>query len=390
MKYIAYPALFAILFFSCKKKHDAPTPTYPAPVFTTYNGSVGSNDLSAIVTNDNNVMMVGQAKNGNILLYKVSQTGGLLWNKEVSITGMNVYGIYSIVQCPDDNYLLCGTSSLNGIDILLMKVNSAGDMQWTKTYGGALEDYGGRIIKTKDDNYLICGTSYSYTAEAYEDIYLVKVSANGDKIWSHNYNLHEQQVPFHVLETQNGEYLVTGTNEPTGFERVIYLLKVSANGDKLWDSNIGSTTDPSHFYWWGYCSAECTNGDLVVTGAYKNQMFAVKTDATGNVLWKKSYYPDDSLLQEFGSSIRRNADNTFTATGNSYDYRDQSSKCILLKFDNDGNQLYYKRLPGTDSYAGVDLLKCSNGDNMIIGNNYRDTSLQNIFFTRTDVDGNYK
>jgi hypothetical protein len=389
MKHLSLFFVVAGLFLCSCKKHSSPAPTYDTPQYTLFEGAVGVNALSAIVTSDNNVMILGSDKTGNAVLYKVSQTGAQLWTKTVATGDAE---LYSLAQSGDGGYLLCGTSygHLGAPDIFVLKVNSEGVTQWWKSYGGSKEDYGGRIIRTSDGHYLVCGTSYSFTTEPYEDIYLLKINENGDTVWTHNYNLYDQQVPFHVMETQNGEYLVTGTNEPTNNERVIYLLKVSANGDKLWDKNIGSTTDPSHFYWWGYCTTEGANGELVVCGAYRNQLFAVKTDHVGNVLWQKQYHPDDSALQVFGSCIRKNGDNSFTTTANSYDYRDGSSKCVLLKFDNDGNSLYYKVLPGTNSYSGENLLKCGNDDNMIVGNNYLDTSVRSIFFTRMDGSGNYK
>jgi hypothetical protein len=58
-----------------------------------------------------------------------------------------------------------------------------GDTLWTRTYGGSGEDYGQSVQQTTDGGYIVAGLTWSFGAGDF-DFYLVKIDANGDKLWS--------------------------------------------------------------------------------------------------------------------------------------------------------------------------------------------------------------
>lgn len=58
---------------------------------------------------------------------------------------------------------------------------------------------------------------------------------------------------------------------------------------------------------------------------------------------------------------------------------------ILLKIDQDGNQVWFKTFKSSIWGKGLNLIKDTNDDNIITGNNN-----QGIFMTKTDNDGNFK
>jgi hypothetical protein len=243
------------------------------------------------------------------------------------------------------------------------------------------------VIRTRDNGFLLCGISYSYTSEAYDDIYMVKINNNGDTVWTRNYQKHEQQTPFAITETKNGDYLVAGTDEPTGHGRIVYLLRVMANGTKLWDNSIGPV-DISHWRW-GYCVAECPSGELMVGGTLDSKVLLIKTDASGNKKWEKTYAADSGMFLS-AMSMRVRPDNSCVLTGGSGEIVMGSTNCFLMKTDADGNKTFLKVFPGTGSTTGANLLINNDGDNIIAGYQYLGTTNWNIFLTRTDVNGNYK
>ncbi len=390
MKYPILLCVISLCIFSCKK-NNSPTPVLDSPAYSFFPGSIGVSDLSTVFTNDGNIAIVGTTAAGSILLLKLSQSGNQLLKKEIPNNidaACYMSGIYSLVQTNDDGYMICG-SAYNAQsmlpDVCLLRLNSKGEFMWLKTYGGGGEDYGDMIIKTKDGNYLLCGTSYSFTTEPYNDIYMVKVNDGGDVIWAKSYARHEQQTPFHLLETKNGDYIVTGTDEPTGDGRVVYLLKIDANGNKLWD-NTGGPVNISHWEW-GYCTAECPNGDLLVCGNKDAQVLLLRTDNAGNALWKKTFATDSFFSSGVSMKLK---DGNCLITGSCTRGTSSSSKCFLLKTDQTGNQLLAKNFPGTGSIYGANLLVNNSGDNILTGYQSFGPTNNNIFFTRTDADGNYK
>jgi hypothetical protein len=383
MKQLAIFILTVMFLASCKKNTTtSPTPE-PEPNYFTFNGQIGTNDNSTVDSNDDNLVICGNYNN-NICILKISKTGNQIWRKDFySGFGSEASGM---IESSDHNFFICGKTSRNQFismrDLLLIKTNSIGDTLWTKIYGGIKDDFGSQIIKSNDGNIVICGFSYSYNSESLCDIYLIKVNSDGDTLWTRNYPDQGQEVPFHLMETQNGEFLVTGTNEDNSNPRELYLLKVSANGTQVWNKKIGPAT-----WKWGYSTIELSNGDLITCGAHPTngygQVLLVKTDHLGNEIWEKEF--GENNLSEQGNSIKQNADGTFTITGSSYDVATMRTDIILLKVDQSGNQLWLKKVGSSSDDSGENLIKDNNDDNLISGN-YNG----NIFFTKTDNNGIFK
>ncbi len=322
---------------------------------------------------------------GSLLLIKLAKSGKQVWRKE--FTAGNMSSARALCETANKDLFVCGETFRNWdnsrSDILLVKTNSAGDTLWTKTYGGTEKEYGNNIIETSDGHILIAGKTESFGAGSSGDIYLIKLNYDGDPIWTKVYPDPGQEVPFHLLETKNGEYLVTGTNEDDDNPREIYLLKVDLNGVKLWDKKIGPPT-----WKWGYTTIELSDKDLMICGQHTigegySQVLIIKTDDKGNTVWEKEF--GEEKISEKGNSIKQNIDGSFTITGSSYNVNTMKDDIILLKIDQNGNQLWFKKFGNPENAIGVNLIKDTNDDNIITGD-YN----ENIFMAKTDKDGNYK
>jgi len=364
---------------SCKKDEDN---TLLEPSYIKFTGDIGTNDNSTLISYDQNLIICGNS-GANISVLKISKSGNQIWRKDFFAgKGSSAYGI---AQTSNQELFICGKTDQKNSDekndILLVKTNSEGDTIWTKVYGGIESDYSACIITTSDGNLLIAGKTESFGAGTFGDIYLLKLNTNGDILWTRSYPDQDQEVPFNIIETQNGEFLITGTNEDNSQYRELYLLKVSANGQQLWNRKIGPPT-----WKWGYSTLELTDGNLLVCGKHTvggyNQILVVKTDNIGNVIWENEYGAVN--LSEEGNSIKQNIDGTYTITGSCFDVSTGKTDILLLKIDKSGNQLWLKKF-GSTSGEGVNLIKDTNDDNIITGN-YNGS----MFMTKTDSNGDYK
>jgi hypothetical protein len=377
--------IFVLAFFlitSCKNDKDTTPAPGIQPAFFTFNGQIGTLDNSTFISIDSNLIICGNTGD-NISILKITMSGAQVWRKDFGAGSGSVAS--GIVASGSNELFICGKTyrnySTNRGDVLLIKTTSGGDTIWTKTYGGSDDEYGTNIIATSDGNLLVSGKTESFGAGSSGDLYLIKVNTNGDTLWTRSYPDEGQEIPFHLLETQNGEYLVTGVNEDNTNPNELYLLKVSAGGGKVWNKKIGPAT-----WKWGFSTIELSNGDLLTCGKHTtngySQVLLVKTDNLGNVIWEKEF--GDSHLSEQGNSIKQNADGTFIITGFSFDAAYGQTSIILLKVDQSGNQLWLKMFGGPEGGA-LNLIKDANDDNIITGN-YNES----IFMTRTDNNGNYK
>ncbi len=371
------------LFFSCKKDQNEPIVPEPSPTLYSFTGEMRTNDNSTITSADNNLLICGYVPS-HIFVLKISNTGSQIWRKEFYAGNFNFPS--GIAQSGNQDIFVCGYTYKNEntskADVLLMKLNSNGDTLWTKTYGGSEDDYGYYIITTQDGNLLICGTSSSSTDGGYSDIYLVKVNLDGDTLWTKTFLEENKEIPYHVMQTQNGEFLVTGAKEDTTFIRELYFLKVSSEGTPVWNKVIGTAFRKS-----GFSTLELSNGDLMTCGQISkigdNQLLLVRTDSQGNEEWEKEY--GDDHLSEQGTAIRFNEDSTFIVTGTSSSSHSGQQQIVLLKINPNGDLLFLKKFGESATSSGQNILKDVNDDNLITGNyNF------NLFMTTTDNNGVFK
>lgn len=378
-----------VLNNACEKpKEDDP----PHPIYHTFEGFIGANDNSTIVTADNNLLICGST-GSDILLTKISKGGDLIWRSEIE--SQHLEYVNAVAEGGNGDIFLCGITSRNHAftkrDVLLIKANSMGDTVWTKSFGSKEDDFGTQIINTMDGNLLICGSTYGDTLTSYADIYMIKVDTDGDTLWTRSYPDPDQEAPYHLMQLSNKEYLVTGTDDNDNPPKSLYLLKLDEFGNKLWDQKIGETD----VWTWGYCSIELDDGNLLTCGSYNatgyTQLLLLKTDNWGNVIWENDY--GNNSLSEKGLSMKLNLDNTVTITGTVYDVNTMTGDIILLSVDQDGTLAWYKSFGGSESDWGINLIKDDNDDNIITGQTWSygsNASDGNIYMTRTGSDGNFK
>ena len=364
------------MYSSCKKDPEDPIILDPIPIIHSFAGEIGINDNSTIFSVDNNLLICGNTPSG-ICALKLSKTGSQLWRKDYDAGEGSTAS--AIAQSSNGDIFICGSTyrneSISNVDVLLIKTNSSGDTLCKKTDGGSKNEYGSYIISTSDGNLLICGISRNYTFVQYGYTYLIKIDTNGDTLWSRTF-AEDLIIPYHIMQTQDGEFLVTGTIQDSATSGKMNLIKMSNDGHQTWSRKIESTRAR-----WAESTVELPNGDLVTCGLIAtdglHQISLVKTDGLGNKIWEEEY--GESHLSDSGNSIQVNADGTFIITGYSFEQHSGQTGIILLKVDQNGDQLVRNDFGFTLIDYGRNVLKDDNDDNIITGQ-YNG----GIFMTRTD------
>src|SRR6187455_1681140 len=102
-----------------------------------------------------------------------------------TFTGQNSDGVSAMTETNDGNYILIGYSNSFGIDsmdICLTKIDSNGNVFWTKTFGTSNNDYSSSITLLDDGGFLI-GGSTQYSIAGGTDIYLIRTDSSGNLLW---------------------------------------------------------------------------------------------------------------------------------------------------------------------------------------------------------------
>jgi len=127
-----------------------------------------------------------------------------------------------------------------GIKYWILKLDASGNTTWSKTYSGSLSNFARSIIQTADGGYIVAGDSYS-DAENYEgsrdyDYYVIKIDSSGNVQWQKKYGGSGLDRAFSIIQAPDGNYVVTGYSDSTdgditsnngGFD--IWTIKINGN-----------------------------------------------------------------------------------------------------------------------------------------------------------------
>jgi hypothetical protein len=225
------------------------------------------------------------AGQGDVWFIKVDADGSLAWCK--TFGGVSYDEGESVQQTQDGGYIIAGTTWSYGAgwhDVWLIRTDAAGDTVWTRTFGGAQEDWGGSVQQTRDGGYVIVGGTMSHGAGS-ADVWLVKTDANGDTSWTRTFGGEGDDAGNSVQQTQDGGYIVTGYTRSYGAGGYdVWLIKTDANGDTAWTRTFGGSSDDE-----GYSVQPTSDGGYIIAGCTGSfgaggyDVWLIKTDAEGRV-----------------------------------------------------------------------------------------------------------
>lgn len=271
----------------------------------------------------------------DVEINQLDSSGAMNWFATFGGSGIDV--AKSIVRLSDGNYLACGYTESFGAgenDVYLVKTFPNGQMIWEKTYGGAMAERGLKAIETIDGNYLVVGETGSCGAGK-KDVYLLKVDAQGEVVWEQTFGDEDYQTGHDILETSDGNILIVGSSDIHGDDFLnIYLIKTDMDGNLIWEKQYGCPLD---FYEYGLSILETTGGSYLISSTVndaqsrKNDAYLIMLDPDGTVLWSDTFGGpgSDRLL-----SIAQTSDNCFILAGQTNSWGEGEYDMWAIKISN--------------------------------------------------------
>lgn len=256
----------------------------------------------------------------------------------------------SVRQTTDGGYIIAGTTTSygsGGRDIIVIKINAAGDTTWSRTFGGAMDnEYGFCVQQTNEGGYIVSGVASSFFDVA-GDIYLIKLKPNGDTTWTRSYGGNGYEWGAYVQQTTDGGYIVTGQTPAYGaggFDT--YLIKINANGNINWTKTYGGIGSE-----YGTALQQTSDGGYIITGSNDNtfgfgasDFYMIKTDSMGNHIWSKAY--GGSGFEE-GQAVYQTSDGGYIIAGTSENTLGPlGPNMCLIKTNSVGDTLWAKLYGG--------------------------------------------
>ncbi len=265
----------------------------------------------------------------HVYMVKASGNGDTTWTRTHGIGN-----IHSIQQTTDSGYIMVGASYDHLEDMLLMKTDVNGDVQWTKTYFGAGSDVGNWVEQTLDRGYIITGWTGSFGAGGY-DVWLIKTDAGGDSIWSRTYGGTGYDYGFCVKQTADSGYIIAGFTTSFGAGgRDLYLIKTDPDGDTVWTRTYGQSYDDQ-----GWGVEQTSDLGYVVVGHFgwfspsRADLWLLKTSENGDTVWTRTYGGPGE--DEIGYAVQQTVDQGYIVTGWTAAFGAGGADLWLLKLEPD-------------------------------------------------------
>ncbi|GEM_PF-1869571 len=273
--------------------------------------------------------------------------------------------------------------------ILFIPLNIIGvspDTIWTKYYGGNQDEEGYDVIQTTDRGYLIAGYTRSFGVGG-ADVYLIKTDSLGDTIWTKTYGGINDDFGRSVKETFDGGYIIGGYTYSFGVPGSdVYLLKTDSLGNVLWTKTFGGDSIDKAYsidvtFDKGYIIAGYTNS----FGSGNLDVYVIKTDSLGNTQWFKTF---EEINKDIGYSVQQTSDSGYIVSGTT-NLSGNSDDIYLIKINPSGDIVWAKTL-GDSMLAECGLSVCQTLDGGYITAGWESWLFPSLdlYVIKTDENGN--
>ncbi|MFA6551337.1 MAG: hypothetical protein WCV41_02285 [Patescibacteria group bacterium] len=302
----------------------------------------------------------------DVYLVKMDSEGSLLWAKTFGGAGYDQ--AYAVRQTSDNGYIVAGVADSFGAgfaDVYVIKTDTDGNLLWQKTFGGADSDCAYAVQQTSDGGYIIAGLTDSFGAGK-SDAYLVKTDTDGSPLWQKTFGGAGVDDADSVQQTSDGGYIVAGKTSSFGAGKTdIYLFKTDAAGNLLWEKTFGgSDIDDANSVQQTSDGGYIVAGKTSSFGSGETNAYLLKTGADGNLLWAKVFGDADDSSS---SSVRQTADGGYIVAGETKSFGAKTVDVYLIKTDINGNLLWQKIFGGASIDRSASVQQTSDDGYIVAG-----------------------
>ncbi len=231
------------------------------------------------------------------------------------------------IECKNGDFLLVGETDVNGpSDATLIRTDVNGDVLWSRTYGGELQDRGWYVDTTAGEGFFM-GGQHGYTLNGpYGKQWVLRVDALGDTVWQRIWGGEFGHELARLTTKANGNPVISGgTWLPDNVVRFCYMAELDAtNGELLWERHYDNLGDDMTLLIGKEVMPDAGHiacGYLVDTqdGSYNGIM--LRTADNGDSLWMRTFVYQDTIMsngQGVLNDVVPTLDGGFIACGTAY------------------------------------------------------------------------
>lgn len=385
---------------------DAAGNVYITGVFSYFTAIFGEIELNS--NGEWDIFLAKYDPNGNVIWAK--SAGGGSYDMASSVTtdpAGNVYltGSFWSSTITFGNFTLTNNST-NHLDFYIVKYNSSGEVLWAKSAVGTNDDGGNSVSADNAGNIYVAVefnspsitfgniTINNTVTNLTQDVVVVKYDSAGNVIWAKSGSgVDYDQYAFIKTDDAENIYLTGLFDSPTikfgditlqGFGGLLnlFIVKFDSSGNALWGksaeglANSLSADAAGNTYITGLFNNTITFGDIILTSTGGNDIFIVKYDSNGNVIWAKSAGGTD---YDEANSLASDAEGNVYVTGNFnsteitfgsitvQNANNGSYDLFIVKYDSSGNAVWVKSAGGSGYEKATSVSVDAFGNTYIAG-----------------------
>lgn len=302
-------------------------------------------------------------------------------------------------QTADGKYVLGGVAN-SGNNWVVRKEDATGNVLWIKAYGGSSSQMLYSMMAAGDGGYILFGSAYGgdgdigfhYGSAATRDFWVLKVDANGDKVWSKVYGGTGEDIGGSVVAAPGGGCYIVGSTNSADYECTgnhgateAFAARLDAGGNIVWRKMLGGSGNDGGGENEGCRAVPDGKGGLLIAtisgsadGDVSHQInnpgsniWLIDIDSAGSIVWDNCYggggaeYPNSVCYATDGSIWIMGCSQTAGGQVNAaYGSRD----AYVVHADGAGNFISAKVLGSTAQDVGYIIHPLSDG--LVLGGGY--------------------
>lgn len=356
--------------------------------------------------------------NGDIFLVKYDPLGNVLWARAAGGSSLDI--AFSVATDKSGNAVVAGffvspsisfgasvlTNTNTQADIFMVKYDPNGNVLWAKSAGGTSYDEAYTVATDTAGNIFLAGyfqspsiTFGSFTLTGSYDVFIVKYNSAGTVIWAKSAGGSKDEEASSITTDVAGNCYIAGyfhspgitfgsttlPNSNGGYK--VFVAKYDKNGNALWAQSATGEAGASKV-------TTDVSGNIVITGTFTSQtvsfdsytltngtgtaqekdVFVVKYNNTGNVVWAKSVFGDTGD-EEALSIATDNLGNIFVVGwfdsihilfgSNSLTNAGMGAHMFMVQYDVNGNDTWAFQ-PGGNGTSGASGVAVDKSNNAIV------------------------
>ncbi len=284
-----------------------------------------------------------------------------LHNSDISIAGSSLEWFVGLgtdfeehvhegMQTSDGGYIGVGSGN-NGnqaYDILIIKTDNLGVLEWMKNFGIAGEKGSGYTIDEVSDGFIVGGGIYDPDVDR-NQLFLAKINKSGGVIWEKFFPTDGIGAIRGIDISSDDNIIITGfrnapnTDEFQGFVFIAedsegFVMKLDSNGNVIWDKTLNFSQ--------GTKVREIIDGYAVISCTWQNsgdgdnmEFSLAKLNENGEIIWEKHL---GGLNHDHLYDFDVTSDGGFILGGHTLSYGVVNWDYLLMRVDSNGDEVWHK------------------------------------------------